>query len=501
LFAEQGLKIRIRKDKSLGKHPSKRIFVDLPSYDFYEKKKTTFVYVGKYSKYGYKENERNNPKNEIMFDNEPKKIMNHSRDDYMGDPNYQNHPDMYNKYMNRPDNYYGERDYYNRDMRGPMGGKGYRDMDDNNMNDPMMDNRHKMNMKNGLNDEMNLSRYDNSNYRMPTPRNRNNMNDRDGNKGDISYYEESNQYSYISERRMRIRNSSQYMHNPPYQDDRRGDYIDRPGNYSNMMPPQNPPLDPYMNHYNHNKMYDECRNNYRFNPKDNREEGKEPMDPMERNDFYQSIPPMSKGDDYGRFRPVKMESGNFSNNSYNYSEDSMNNEYRRKRKYNSLDDNYMMNNGGPLFNANEPRKNTLNNGYNDMNRMMPRERSNNDYIDHKLYYNEGESKEYIHGYQYSESKRGNGMTREYDGIRNDNYYNNDNCVKPRPEPFMERGRPDGYNMPPNENIPYMNNEYPYRNNEPPYGNVYDGRGNSNRPGMGYNDKRNGLYERDYERGK
>ena len=526
LFAEQGLKIRIRKDKSLSKHPSKRIFVDLPGYDYYEKKKTTYIYVGKYPRYGFKETERNNSKNELIFENETKKIMNHNHDDYMNDPNFHNNPDnMYNKYMNKQDNYYGENDYYSRDMRGPMKDKGYRDMDGNKMNNPMMENRNKMNMKNYVNnDEMGLSRFDNgNNYRMPPPRGRN-MNNRDGNKNDMPYYEE-NQYSYYPDK-MKIRSSNHYMRNSPFENERRNDYIDKSNDYPNVLPHQNPPLDPYMNDYNHKKMYDDRRDGYnRFNPKGDREDNNEPIEPpsnVDRNDYYSRIPSMRNGkeDDYGRYRQVKMEGENRGfynnkpegNNPYNYPEGSMNNEFSRKRKFNSLEDNYMMNNG-PLFNSNEQRKSSFDSGYDDMNRMMSREKSNNEFVNQKLYYNnkEDESKSYIRRYPFYDDERGNNMNKDYSNFRGDNYYNNNNYNKSRPEGMfkkegMEAGRPDGYNnmIPPNEKVPYMNNEYPYRNDEPPYGNPYnDNRNNdgNNRNGMKYSDRKIDIYERGYKRGK
>jgi len=390
------------------------------------------------------------------------------------------------------------------------------------MNNPMIENRNKMNMKNYINnDEMGLSRYDNgNNYRMPPPRGRN-MNDRDGNKNDMSYYEE-NQYSYYPENKMRIRGSNHYIHNSPFDNERRNDYIDKSNDYPNVLPHQNPPLDPYMNDYNHKKIYDERRDGYRFNPKGDREDNNESIGPpnIDRNDYYQRMPSMRNGkeDDYGRYRQIKMEGKSHGfynskpegNNPYNYPEGSMNNEFSRKRKYNSLEDNYMMNDG-PLFNSNEPRKSSFDNGYDDMNRMMPREKGNNEFVNQKLYYNnkEDESKPYIQRYPYYNGKRGNDMNKEYDNFRGENYYNNNNYSKSRPEGMfkkegMEAGRPDGYNMvPPNEKVPYMNNEYPYRNDEPPYGNPFnDNRNNNNgnnRNDMKYTDRKNDIYERGYKR--
>jgi hypothetical protein len=519
LFAEQGLKIRIRKDKSLGKHPSKRIFVDLPGYDYFEKKKTTYIYVGKYPRYGFKETERNNSKSEIVFENETKKVINQNHDEYMKDHGFQNTPDnMYNKYMPKQDGYYGENDY-NRNMRGPMGDN-YRDMSRNNM----IENRNKMNMKNYLNnEEVRLNNYDNGNY-MP-PGNRNNMNDQDMNrKGNMGYYEET-QYSYYSEGKMKMK--GQYMNNPPYPNDHRDEYkpnsYDKPSDY-NIMPPRpypNPPIDhPYMNDFNNKKMYNERRNSYGYND-DRRDNNEPPMNNpppppnMDRNDFYPRIPGGRNGnnEDYERFRSVKMEenvrrmsnpmyeSKPDGNPPYNYPEGPINNDYNRKRKFNSIEDNYMVNNNNinQYYNPNDPRKGTTD----DYDRMMARERGNGDYS-HKTFYSakEEETKKYIRRVQYYDDKRGNDYPKEPE---NGNYYNN---FKSRSEMYksesIEPGRPDNYNpMIQNKKPPYMGNDFAYRKEDNAYNEGPNGPPPppSNKNIIRYNEQRedNPLmnYRRDY----
>ncbi|OUM69904.1 hypothetical protein PIROE2DRAFT_68480 [Piromyces sp. E2] len=500
LFAEQGLKIRIRKDKSLGKHPSKRIFVDLPGYDYFEKKKTTYIYVGKYPRYGFKETERNNSKNEIVFENETKKVINQNHDDYIKDPNFQNTPDnIYNKYMSKPDGYYGENDY-NRDMRGPMDDN-YRDISGNNM----VESRNKMNMKNYLNnEEMGLNRYDNNNnnsnnYRMMPPGNRNGMNDQEMNKkGNMGYYEET-QYSYYSETKMEMK--GQCINKPPYPNDRRDEYkpnsYDKPSDFNGIMPPRPYPSPsmghPYMNDFNNKKIYDERRNSYGYD--DHKDGNKPPLHPppppsnMDRNDFYQRMPGgrNEKNEDYERYRHIKMEEGvrslpnpMYDNNKpdgnppYNYPEGPMNNEYSRKRKFNSLEDNYIVNNNNNNNNNgnqyyNDPRKGPID----DYDRMMAREKNNSDF-GHKTFYSakEEETKTYIRRIQYYDDKRGNEYPKESaEGFEGDNYYS---TYKPRTENMhknegVEPRRPDNYNpMIQNKKPPYMNNDFAYRNNDNSY---------------------------------
>ncbi|ORY66768.1 hypothetical protein LY90DRAFT_223018 [Neocallimastix californiae] len=409
LFAEQGLKIRIRKDKSLGKHPSKRIFVDLPGYDCYEKK-TTYIYVGKFPR--SKEAERNNSKSDRAFENETKKIMNRNHNDYIKDSNYQNpnsSNNMYNKYIPKQDNYYHNYDYNNGSMRGPMGD--YRDMDGNKMNPPMMENRNKMSMRNYINNEdMNLNQYSNNhNYRiMPPGNNHSNMNEPDINKNNNMppYYEDS-QYPFYPEDKIKLKDSNQYTNDPhfPNINNRRDDYnpslnsnnYNKINDYPNMMPIRSvsnypePPLDPYMNNFDNKKMYSDRGNNFIRNIKTEQHKENEPMEGptsnMDRNEYYQHIPTMrnSTNDENERFKNIKMEDGRRMSNSmyenkpegnipsFGYSDVPMGNGYGRKRKLNSLDNSYILPNSNfyddikrSQYTHNPPRKFSLEN---DMGRI------------------------------------------------------------------------------------------------------------------------------------
>lgn len=535
LFAEQGLKIRIRKDKSLGKHPSKRIFVDLPGYDYFEKKKTTYVYVGKYPRYGFKEIERNNNKNDIVFENETKKIMNHNHDDYIKDPHFQNPntPDnMYNKYMPKQDNYYGNYDYNDREIRGPMGDV-YHNMDGNKINHSMMENRNKMNMKNYVNNEdMNLNQYENNNnYRIIPSGNRNNMNDPEMNKNNMRTYYEDSKYPFYPEDKIKMNNSNQYMNDSHIQNNSRNEYNpsikqnnynNKPDNYTNMMPSRqpinnysNPPIDSYMNEFNDKKVYGDRRNSFILNQKDSYKDN-EPMDgpppSMNRNEYFQRIPMHNeKNDDYERFRGVKIEDGHHLPNSiydnklegnappYGYTDNSINNDYNRKRKYDSFEDNYMMPNNNGNYDIKQPRKSSLDN---DMNRIPLRDKNNDEYMNHKTFYSarEEESKTYIRRYQYYDEKRGPNESERYES--NKSYYNYSNTTKTMNE-FkkdnikLERPNINNYNnimqsrKNSNPNI-FMNNEFSYRNNE---NNIYNDNINLGNNGKNQN---NGLEKRSEE---
>ncbi|ORX41678.1 hypothetical protein BCR36DRAFT_587884 [Piromyces finnis] len=477
LFAEQGLKIRIRKDKSIGKHPSKRIFVDLPGYDYYEKKKTTYIYVGKYPRYGFKEPERNNSKNEFYYENENKRVLNHNHENYIEEPNFQNTQDrMHNKYMIKKEGYYDESDYYNREMRGPMN-ENYRVINENNM----IENRDKMNMKNYLNnEEMGLTRYDN-NYRIMPPGNRSNMNESDMNKkGNLSYFEKS-QFSYYSEGKKKI--SNQYMNNPPppYPNDRRDEY--KPNSYNNIIPSRpypNPPMDHYMNNFNDKNVYDDHRSRYGYGYNNEHKDGNEPnmnhphppTSNMNRNEFYQRMQGgrNENNEDYERYRyeddvrhmPNPLYDNKPEGNPpYNYHDNLVNGDYRRKRKFDSFDDNYMINkNSDNKYKHNDQRKTHME----DYDRMMVREKSSNDF-GHKTFYSaeKEETKSFIRRYQYFDDQRCNDYPKESERFEECNYYN----YKSRSED-IESGHPDNYPIIPNKKPSY--NDYIYRNND---NNSYD----------------------------
>ncbi|KAG4101089.1 hypothetical protein H8356DRAFT_849177, partial [Neocallimastix lanati (nom. inval.)] len=496
LFAEQGLKIRIRKDKSLSKHPSKRIFVDLPGYD-YEKKKTTYIYVGKYQK-SIKENERNSS-NDNVFENEIEKSINHNNhNDYIKDQNIQNsnsNDNMYNKYISsKQDNYYNDYDY-ERDIRRPMGDEFYHDMKRNKISSSMMENRNKMNMRNYINNEdINLNQYNSNNYRiMSSNGNRNRMNDSDiniSNNNNMSppYYENSS-YPFYLEDNIKLKDSNRYMNEPQFQNKNyhRNDYnpslnnkpnnYDKPNDYPNMIPirPMNnypePPFDPsYMNDYNiaNKKVYEGRRNSIILNqnngPKENESMNGSSTIHMDRNDYYQRIPMRNSrnNDDYERFRNVKMEDdrrrmSSMSNpmfdrrlegnvpSSLGYSDDggAINNEYSRKRKYNSIENNYVLPNDNYYddikrnpYGPNPPRKSSFDSGMNHhLPPPPPPPRDNNsddDFMNrNKSFYGakEEESKVFIQKYQYYKEKRGN--INEYNGRRENerferiNYYDYD----------------------------------------------------------------------------